>query len=261
MPDPAANPRAHGQAGWDVRYFESIDSTNRYVLDEARAGAPQGLVAVAEHQTAGRGRLGRTWEAAPGSSLLVSVLLRPELPVDRLALLTLATGLALADALETEAGVTAGLKWPNDLVIDDKKLAGLLAEADVSAGAARAVVIGAGCNLTADAFPPELAAQATAVEVEAGHPVERDVLLAAFLDALAARLDDLGATLDDARARSATLGRRVRIERPGDELLVGEATALADDGSLIVRDDATREHAVAVGDVVHLRTSDFPPPS
>jgi BirA family biotin operon repressor/biotin-[acetyl-CoA-carboxylase] ligase len=253
MADPPANPVPGRRSRWDVRHLASIDSTNRYVLDEARAGAPHGLVAVADHQTAGRGRLGRTWEAAPGSSLLVSVLLRPELPVDRLALLTLATGLALADALATEAGVTAGLKWPNDLVVDDKKLAGLLAEADVDAGAARAVVIGAGCNLTADAFPPELAAQATAVEVETGRTVDRDAFLAAFLGALAGRLDALHTVLDDARARSATLGRRVRIELPGDGVLEGEATELAPDGALRVRDDDGHEHVVAVGDVVHLR--------
>jgi BirA family biotin operon repressor/biotin-[acetyl-CoA-carboxylase] ligase len=238
-----------------VQHFASIDSTNRYVLDEARAGAAPGLVVVADHQTAGRGRLGRTWDAAPGSSLLVSVLLRSDLPADRLFLLTLAAGLALADAFAAEAGVTAGLKWPNDLVVDDKKLAGLLAEAELVAGLARAVVIGAGCNLIANAVPPELAASATAVEHEAGRPVDRDALLAAFLGSFAGRLDDLDAVLPDARARSATLGRRVRIELPGDHLLEGEAAMLADDGSLVVRDDAGDEHTVAVGDVVHLRLS------
>jgi len=255
MPDPAANPPASGTeaARWDVRHLPSIDSTNRYVLDEARAGAPNGLVAVADHQTAGRGRLGRTWEAAPGSSLLVSVLLRPELPVERLFLLTLAAGLALSDAVVAEAGVAAGLKWPNDLVVHDRKLAGLLAEADLAAGAARAVVVGAGCNLTAAAFPAALAGQATAVELEAGRTVDRDELLVAYLDALARWLDDLDATLPDARGRSATLHRRVRIEQQAGAVLEGVATDLADDGSLLVRDDDGREHAVAVGDVVHLR--------
>src|SRR4029079_4691858 len=126
MPDPAANPPASGTeaARWDVRHLPSIDSTNRYVLDEARAGAPNGLVAVADHQTAGRGRLGRSWEATPGSSLLVSVLVRPDLPAERLFWLPLAAGLAWADALAAAASISAGLKWPNDLVIDDKKLAG-----------------------------------------------------------------------------------------------------------------------------------------
>jgi BirA family transcriptional regulator, biotin operon repressor / biotin---[acetyl-CoA-carboxylase] ligase len=258
MPDLPANPHRDGEASWQwqIRHFDSIDSTNEYVLEAARAGAAAGLVAVADHQTAGRGRLGRSWEAAAGSSLLVSALLRPDLPVERLFLLTLAAGLALADAVGAVAGVSTGLKWPNDLVVDDKKLAGLLAEADLSAGAARAVVIGAGCNLTANSFPPELAARATAVELEAGRAVDRDALLTAFLGALAERLDDLDAVLVDARTRSATLGRRVCIELPGDEVLDGEATALADDGSLVVRDDDGREHAVAVGDVVHLRPTD-----
>jgi BirA family biotin operon repressor/biotin-[acetyl-CoA-carboxylase] ligase len=255
MPDPAATPQQR-PACWQIRHFERIDSTNRYVLDEARTGGAAGLVAVADHQTAGRGRLGRAWVAEPGSSLLVSVLLRPDLPADRLFLLTVAAGLALADALVSVAGVTAGLKWPNDLVVDDKKLVGLLAEADLSAGAAQAVVIGAGCNLTAAAVPPDLAAQATAAELEAGHAVDRDALLAAFLDALAQRLGHLDIVLADARARSATLGRRVRIELPGDRLLEGEARALADDGSLVLRDDDGRDHAVAVGDVVHVRVSD-----
>ena len=255
MPDPAANPPGDEVAVWSVRHLSSVDSTNRFLLDLARAGESAGLVAVADHQTAGRGRLGRSWEAAPGSSLLVSVLLRPDLPAERLFLLTLAAGLALADALADEAGVTAALKWPNDLVVDDRKLAGLLAEADLSAGTAHAVVIGAGCNLTADAFPPELAAQAPAVALEAGRAVDRDALLWAFLGALTARLDDLDGVLVDARARSATLGRRVRVELPGDRVVEGTATELAEDGSLMVRDDGGQEHAVTVGDVVHLRVS------
>ncbi len=136
MGDPAATWGAGAGADrFAVRRFASIDSTNRWVLDEARAGAPEGLVAVADHQAAGRGRRGRTWEAAPGSSLLVSVLLRPgawrpALGPDRVHLLTMAAGLALADAVGLVAGIEAGLKWPNDLVVGDRKLAGLLAEAE-----------------------------------------------------------------------------------------------------------------------------------
>jgi BirA family biotin operon repressor/biotin-[acetyl-CoA-carboxylase] ligase len=115
-------------------------------------------------------------------------------------------------------------------------------------------VIGAGCNLTADAFPPELAVHATAVEIEAGRPVDRVAVLAAFLHALSRRLEALDAVVVDARARSATLGRRVRIELPGAAVLDGDATALTDNGSLVVTDDAGCEHAVAVGDILHLRS-------
>lgn len=259
MPEPAATRRVRpgGPAGaarhWEIRRFGSIDSTNRYLLDEARAGAPDGVVAVADHQTAGRGRLGRAWEAPPRSSLLVSVLLRPGLAPDRLGLLTMAAGLALVDAVRSAAGVAAGLKWPNDLVVDDRKLAGLLAEADLAAGAVRAVVVGAGCNLTRAAIPPDLAASATACEVEAGRPVDRDALLGEFLDSFACRLDDLDGVPAASRDRSATLGRPVRVELGADRTLVGEAVAIADSGALVVRTAAGEEHTVSVGDVVHLR--------
>src|SRR6476469_4959346 len=158
VPDPGRT--SHGPR-WHVRHFPEIDSTNRYLLDEARGGAADGLVAVADHQTAGRGRFDRRWEAPPGSSLLVSVLLRPTPPgdgpgdasADGSHRAVMAVALALAEAVEAVAGVTPGLKWPNDLVVGDRKLAGLLAEREGDA-----VVIGAGCNVEWEAFPPELAA-------------------------------------------------------------------------------------------------------
>lgn len=266
MPEPAATRRVRpatapggpggAPAAWEIRRFASIDSTNRYLLDEARAGAPDGVVAVADHQRAGRGRLGRTWEAAPGSALLVSVLLRPALAPERLGLLTMAAGLALSDAVRSVADVDARLKWPNDLVVADRKLAGLLAEADLGAGEVRAVVVGAGANLAVDAFPPELADLATSVAGEAGRSVDRDAVLDAFLDALDARLADLDAVPAAYRARSATLGRRVRVELGTDRVRVGTAVDLTPVGALVVRDDAGTEHTVSVGDVVHLRPAD-----
>ena len=127
-----SDPNLAGTRFRDVRWFERIDSTNRYLLQCASEGLPEGVVAVADEQTAGRGRLGRAWLAPAGSALLVSVLLRPTLPVERTHLVTLAAGLAALDAIDaidasTSAG--AGLKWPNDVVVDDRKLAGILAEA------------------------------------------------------------------------------------------------------------------------------------
>src|SRR5690242_18570837 len=114
--------RLRGTQFGPVRWFDSLDSTNRYLRDEAAAGAPDGLVAVADVQTAGRGRLGRTWEAPPGASLLVSVLLRPALALEWWPLVTPAAALAASDALHELAGIDARLKWPNDLVVDDRKL-------------------------------------------------------------------------------------------------------------------------------------------
>ncbi|HWS45322.1 MAG TPA: biotin--[acetyl-CoA-carboxylase] ligase [Acidimicrobiia bacterium] len=232
-----------------VRWFETIDSTNRYLLDAARGAEPadtaeglppEGIVVVADEQTTGRGRLGRTWVAPRGAALLVSVLLRPQLPPDRLHLVTLAAGLAALDALD-ELGVScdppARLKWPNDVVSGERKLAGILAETD----GAGAVVVGMGLNVRGDWFPPELRELATAVDVD------RAELLVAWLRAYDARLDALDAVLADAAARSATLGRRVRVDL-GHESFEGTARRLTDEGYLVVD-----ERVVGAGDVVHLR--------
>lgn len=239
--------------GWRLRRFDEIDSTNRYALDAARAGEPAGLVVVADHQAAGRGRRGRTWSAPPGSSLLVSVLLRPQLATDAVHVVTMAAALALADAVRLVAGVDADLKWPNDLLVGDRKLAGLLAEADLSGGGAvQAVVIGVGCNVRWAGFPAELDATATACDREAGHPVERAELLDAFLGALTTRLDHLDRVPEDYRARLATVGRRVRVEL-SDATITGVATGVDDRGYLVVQPDRGPSVTVAAGDVVHLR--------
>jgi BirA family biotin operon repressor/biotin-[acetyl-CoA-carboxylase] ligase len=221
----------------DIRWFDVVDSTNRYLLDCATRDGREGLVAVADEQTAGRGRLGRTWVAPPGSALLVSVLLRPRLPVDRLHLVTLAVALAATDALAVLTSVDAKVKWPNDVVVNDRKLAGILAEAD----GAGAVVVGMGLNVRADGLAPEVRETATACDVD------RHELLVHWLRHLDARLDALDACLSDAIARSATLGRRVRVEL-AHETFDGIAEALTPEGYLIVDG-----RVVTAGDVVHLR--------
>jgi BirA family biotin operon repressor/biotin-[acetyl-CoA-carboxylase] ligase len=238
---------------WRLRRFAAVDSTNRWLLDEARNGAPAGLVVVADQQTAGRGRRGRTWIAPPGSSLLVSVLLRPEVAVDRVHLFMMAAALALRDALEEVAGLRAEVKWPNDLVIGDRKLAGLLAETDLSSGGdVRAVVLGVGCNIEWHEVPAELAGIATACNVEAGGPVHREQVLDAFLDHLARRLEDLDAVAADYRTSLGTLGRRVRVDL-GDRQIEGTATDVDEAGRLVVTPTGGQPVTVAVGDVVHLR--------
>lgn len=241
-----------------VRTYAQLDSTNSALVEEARSDAPEGLVLVADHQTGGRGRLGRTWSAAPGAALLVSVLLRPPLPIDEVSVVLMAAGLAACDGVEAAAGFRPGLKWPNDLVVRDRKLAGLLTEA--TGGADPGVVLGLGINVAASAYPAELAGQATSCEEEASRPVDRAELLVAFLVALETRYSSVlgggsrSATLDAYRADSATLGRRVRVELAAGPALEGSASGVADDGRLVVVDDAGAEHLVSVGDVKHLRT-------
>lgn len=199
---------------------------------------------VAAYQTAGRGRLDRTWDAPPGSSLLVSVLLGP---ASQAHTVVTATAVALAAAVGAVAGIAVGLKWPNDLVVGDRKLAGILAEVEGDA-----VVVGAGCNVNRDGFGPELAGTATACNLEAGRPVSVDDLLGAFLGELRRAIDDPDATRRSYRDALVTVGRRVRVEQATGDLF-GEALGVTDTGALVVRDDAGTDHEVVVGDVVHLR--------
>ncbi len=246
----------------DVRRVAETGSTNTDLLTLARTGAPEGVVLVTDHQTAGRGRLGRVWEAPPGSSLLVSVLCRPVLPLARVHLVTVAAGLAAADALEEVAGFRPSLKWPNDLVVETpagtRKLAGLLAESVVEGSTLTAVVVGMGMNVRwPDPLPEELAATATAVNHVAGREVAVDDVLPAWLAALDRRYAALhaeggvAATAEAHRAACSTLGRRVRVEL-ADGVVEGDAVDVDDDGHLVLDADGIRQ-TVAVGDVVHLR--------
>jgi BirA family biotin operon repressor/biotin-[acetyl-CoA-carboxylase] ligase len=230
-----------------VRRFEELDSTNRLALELARAGEPEGVVVVADHQTAGRGRLGRTWVAPPGSSLLMSILLRPDLPVERLHLVVAAVGLSAADAVEATTGVRPGLNWPNDLVVDDRKLSGVLAEREGDA-----VVVGIGINVNwPDQLPAELAATATAANHLAGRPVDRDGVLTAMLDCLADRYGDWPRVGSEYRRNCSTIGRRVRVEL-SDETFTGTAADVTDEGHLLV-DVGMCLRTVTAGDVVHVR--------
>ena len=222
---------------FDVRRFETIDSTNTWVLEQARAGAPEGLVAVADHQTAGRGRLGRVWETPAGANLLLTVLLRPAV-VSYRSLACVA--LAARDASSAVAGVAAGLKWPNDLLVEDgSKLAGVLAETD----GAGAVAVGIGLNV---AWAPPGAARL-------GEDVDRDEVLDALLASLGGWLDrsdrDVAAAY---RAACATLGRQVRVDLVDGESFEGVAADVDDDGRLLVEVNACLR-TVDVADVVHLR--------
>lgn len=241
----------------EIRRFEELDSTNRYLLDEARHGAAEGLVAVADHQTAGRGRLGRVWTAPPGSSLLVSVLLRPQLDAARAHLVTMAAGVAACEAVFLAADFAPSLKWPNDLVVGGRKLAGMLSEGEFRDGSLEALVVGIGINVNWADFPAEIAETATACNLVAGRDVDREHLLTRFLERLDHRYTTLlapagdQAILGEYRRRCATLGREVRVEL-GEGDVVGKATDVTDAGHLLV-DDGERVHEITVGDVVHLR--------
>jgi BirA family biotin operon repressor/biotin-[acetyl-CoA-carboxylase] ligase len=281
-PGPSAAPpyrREPGPPGTrfaEIRHFAEIDSTNRFLLDEARAGAPAGLVAVADHQSAGRGRLGRRWEAPPGTNLLVSVLVEADLPLDELHLCSVALALAMAEACEALAGVVPELKWPNDLLVGDRKLAGVLAESTpLGTGdeAGRAVVIGVGCNVLwpppddpavpvdpsvpTEAVPDDLVGTATSLWRASGRRLAPADLLRALLVAAEPRVAALGraagrrALAEEYRRRCATVGREVRVEQAA-ATFHGRAVEITPAGHLVV-ETPTGSVEVTAGDVVHLR--------
>lgn len=229
--------RALEQDGYRVEVLESTASTNAVVAERARQGEPHGLVVVAEQQTAGRGRLDRSWVSPPRAGLTFSVLVRPSGPAHWVPLLA---GVGIVSALRQHAGVEAELKWPNDVLVGGKKLAGLLAEAVDGA-----VVLGIGLNVTtkAEELPvPE----ATSLALEQATTTDRDTVLRSVLRGIAEALgDDQRSTY---RALCTTLGREVRIDLPGERSVTGTAEGIDDDGRLVV--DGT---AYAAGDVVHLR--------
>jgi len=269
--------RLAGTRFGDVRWIDETGSTNADVLGLAREGEAEGIVVVADHQTAGRGRLGRTWTAPPDSALLTTVLLRPPAAVANAT--TMAVAVALTDAVVAVAGVDLRIKWPNDLVAPgdgiDLKVAGILAEVDWPAGSQASggwprqtsgsrlvVAAGAGLNVTRpDDVPDDLADRAVWIDELAGRPVDRVELLVAYLRCLDERYRRLVETLDASElraewiARSATLGRRVRVDL-GPTDVIGTATGVTDEGHLVVETLEGEERTFAVGDVVHLRPTD-----
>ena len=259
MADGGARPGRRSRRFADVRRYPEVDSTNRVAADLARAGAPDGVVVVADHQTAGRGRRGRSWLAPPGSSLLVSMLLRPPASPGGgpPALTTVACSLAASDAVDDLAGFRPALRWPNDLYARGRKLGGVLAEV-VDGGA---VVLGLGLNLRWPSGAPEpLAGSAVTTEEVAGRGVDRDDLLAAFLVHLEARDGALASNggrqeiLTNYRDRCETLGHAVRVILPGGRTRAGVAVDVDDSGRLVVDSDGTAA-VLSVGDVEHVATA------
>lgn len=241
----------------EVRVVPRTGSTNADLAAEARRGAAGGLVLAAEHQQAGRGRLDRTWESPPGAGLTFSVLLRPDaVPAARWPWLPLLVGLAAAEATRGLTGVPVDLKWPNDLLVEGRKLAGVLVER-VASPAGPAAVAGLGLNVSTAAG--DLPAGGTSLAAE-GSPADRGALLVAVLDALGdayarwcADRGDPHAWLRDAyRARCVTLGGVVRVHLPVGGLLEGTAEDVDEAGRLLVA-AAGRRVAVGAGDVVHVR--------
>jgi BirA family biotin operon repressor/biotin-[acetyl-CoA-carboxylase] ligase len=228
-----------------VERVTKTTSTNSVLAERARAGAPEGLVLVADYQSQGRGRFERSWEAPPGTCLLMSVLLRPalsDLAPSRRHLAVAALSLAVREAAVALSGADVRLKWPND-VMAGGKLAGVLAEAVGT----DALVVGTGVNVSWR--PADL--PATSLEELAGHPVEREELLARVLQGLDRLYGDWDTVARLYEDHCATIGRHVRVET-GQGVIEGTASGVDADGALLVVQDGRTTRVVA-GDVVHVR--------
>ena len=245
-----------GRLARELVYFETIGSTNDVAASLVGNGDREGAVVVADAQTAGRGRRGRTWFSPPSAGLYVSVVLRPSraavAPERAIALLTLSAGVALAEAVERVTGLGPSIKWPNDLLVGRRKLAGILAEgiAAPSAGGLQAVVLGFGINIMSAAYPPELSPIVTSLETELGRGVDRAAVCAEALACLASRYDDLltgrhDAILDAWRARAfGARGAKVEWDTPSG-VRHGLTDGIDDMGALLVRVDGELERIVA----------------
>ena len=240
--------------------FESLPSTNLEAARQAAEGAPEGLCIIAGEQTAGRGRLERQWVSPKGAGLYFSMILRPQFEQSVWPMLTLMAAVAVRDALLDTYALTTDIKWPNDLMVNDKKLCGILAETvDTSSG--RAVVLGIGVNLKHGSFPVELEEVATSVELATGRVSDLEMLIEPLVGSLVRYYEILQLTagpeviVREWSARSSYAnGKRIRIAN-GEEVLEGISRGLERGGALRVEMDTGEIKTVRTGDVTNVRPS------
>ncbi|MBQ4600915.1 MAG: biotin--[Oscillospiraceae bacterium] len=241
---------------WQIHCLDTVGSTNDYAKALAAKGAPHGTVILADRQTGGRGRMGRSFHSPGGQGIYLSVLLRPGCPPDELMHLTCATAVAMCDAVESAAHIRPGIKWTNDLVIGSRKLGGILTElsVDYSNCLTAYAVIGVGINCTqrAEDFPPELGGIATSLALETGKAIDRCAVAAAMIAALqkmdAGLFSQKQAMLDRYRAGCITLGKEISILR-ADTVEHAIAVDIDSDGALLVRTDRGEKKTVSSGEV------------
>ncbi len=238
--------------------FESIDSTNLEALRRAKAGAAEGLCIIAREQTRGRGRLERSWHSPKDAGLYFSIVLRPLLAIDRWPLISLAAALAVSDVLAKNCELTIDIKWPNDICIEQRKLAGILSETVETSGGT-AVILGIGINLNSQNFPPELNELVTSIESVTKAPIDRESLIAELIKSLTQRYEMLHTeegrehTIREWCANSSYAhDRQVRVTLPA-ESFEGVTRGLESDGALRVETSEGEIKIVRAGDVTAVR--------
>lgn len=241
--------------GSQIFLLPEVDSTNEEAKRQAQQGAPDGSVFIAEHQTGGKGRLGRNWSSPPGGGIWFSVLLRPGLMPSEISSITLLAGIAVCRGIRAVTGCEATIKWPNDVVIGSRKVCGILTELTAEIDRIEYVVLGIGINANMESFPEELSEKATSLRMEAGKDFPRAAVLRAVLEALEPLLERakagerLPAILEEYKSLCVSLNRRVGFFFDGRQQ-TGTAVDVSPTGELIVERDGGGRLAVNAGEVV-----------
>ena len=246
--------------GTRFHYFTELDSTNTWARELAESGAAEGEIVIAESQTQGRGRLGRRWESPPLSNLYLSIVLRPGLPPKHAPQITLAAAVALVETVGSFLPRSPVIKWPNDILVDGKKLAGILTEAACDTERVQYVILGIGLNVNyrAEAMPETLHRRATSMADGAGENLSRETVLVRLihdLDRCYGELEESGFAALRPRweVHFGLRGRRVKVEL-GDQTIIGRAQGIDHEGALIVETDDEQRRSIIAGDVIPLET-------
>ncbi len=241
-------------AGHPTEFFELIDSTNTYCKRRAEEGAPEGLLVLADEQTSGKGRRGRAWSTPAGSAVAMTLLLRPQIRPERISMITLIMGMALTKACRQLYDLPVGIKWPNDAVINGKKISGTLTEMSAEMNAVHYIVVGTGINVNIPSFPEDLAATATSIFLETGEKHSRAELIAGTVNAFEEyyekflQTEDLSLLLDEYNDMLLNRGQTVRVLEPGAEY-TGVAEGINALGELLVRREDGTLAQVYAGEV------------
>ncbi len=255
MTAPEIISRLHSRwMGINCIFLETVDSTNNYLKRAAEDGAVNGTLAVAEEQTGGKGRRGRSWETPKGTNIAMTILLRPEIRPEHASRLTLLMAMAVVRGIQKETGLQAGIKWPNDVVVDGHKVCGILTEMNTEVDYINYVVIGTGINVNQTEFPEEIREIAGSLKLSAGHPVARAGLIASIMEELEdlyevfLKTEDLSALKDEYNRNCVTCGHEIRVLEPGHEY-TGMTDGINDLGELVVKKADGETVCVYAGEV------------
>lgn len=241
-------------AGSQVYFYEEIDSTNTQAKRLAEDGAPSGILVVSDCQVKGKGRRGRTWESPKASAIYMTLMLRPQILPERASMLTLVMGLSVVQAIRSVLHIETSIKWPNDVVLNKKKLVGILTEMNAQMDYIEYLVIGIGINANMGHFPQELEDKATSLQIELGHPVNRAELVAATMKCFEENYDifektqDLSGLIEAYHAVLANYNQPVRVLEPGNEYS-GVARGINKKGELLVEREDGSVKTVYAGEV------------